>query len=247
LGETDRYDVGVRLSGPLQRDRLWFSAAVNPRWEVLNKTVVSFGPATERAAAVLFATKLTWRPMDAGQVELSVFGDPGARDKVSNLPGGMAAVANPDPLLTSQEFGGTVASLRATFTPTTMVLVEAAVARQWDRATVAPRTEVGYAEPLFVDDLTATIAGGPGSILTDERGRTSLLARVTWSLASHTVGAGIELARRAHRSSRGCRRRCASTRRSRSAARGRGKRCATARRTCCRGCGGTTPGSTSPT
>lgn len=192
-GETDSYDVGVRLSGPLVRDRLWYSAALNPRREVLSKDVLGIGPATERTKAVLFASKLTWRASETSNLELTVFGDPRVRDAVDMLPfTGIHTAVNVDPLLTRVTSGGTSASLRGTFNPAPRVLIETSIGRQWNRGSIVPRTARGRDEELFVDHVNGTISGGVGWSIVEQRGRATASIRGTLALNRHTVVAGAE-------------------------------------------------------
>lgn len=189
-GEADTWDVGVRLSGPVLRDRVWYSMALNPRRETVRKDVTGLGEYTDRTSTLLFANKLTWRASSAANVELSVFGDPTERDAAEGS--GSYSLLNVDPLLTRVLSGGTVASLRATFTPSDRLSVEASLGRQWDRFSLLAATDRGRDEERFIDDVAMALGGGVGRQQVDHRGRTTLGLRGTWSLARHTVGAGIE-------------------------------------------------------
>jgi len=124
------YDVGARVSGPVLRDRLWYSAALNPRVDRVDKEMTGHGFFADRTTALRFAGKLTWRTSSIAGLELSVFGDPTTRDAVNALQPGYTSVANPDALLNRRISGGVIGALRATVTPSPSVLLEASVARQ---------------------------------------------------------------------------------------------------------------------
>lgn len=193
-GELSSYDLGVRVSGAVVRDRLWYSVAVNPRREVADKQVIGVGAATDRTTALLFANKLTWRASDQSTLEFSVFGDPTTRDAVEWPLGvfGVSAVTNADPLLIRYETGGTSMALRGTFSLSPRLLVEASLGQQWNRGSVLPRTARGGSEEIFIDRVAGTISGGMGYSIEESRGRNTASVRGTLALARHTLVAGVE-------------------------------------------------------
>jgi hypothetical protein len=186
------YDVGARVSGPILRDRLWYSVAVNPRVDQVDKEITGLRMFPDRTTALRFAGKLTWRASAITGLELSVFGDPTTRDGVDPLPTFATSVANADPLLSRQTTGGVVGSLRATVTPSPSVLLEASVSQQWDRAIYEGATSLGRSAPFYLDGLTQTISGGYGGYQGDDHNRTSLTVRGTFTLGRHTIVAGAE-------------------------------------------------------
>jgi len=186
------YDVGARASGPMVRDRLWYSAAGNPRVDQVDKEITGHGSFTDRTAGVRFASKLTWRASSATDLELSVFGDPTVRDRVDPLPAGVTSVTDPDALLARVESGGVVASLRATVALDRAFLLQTSVARQWDRYSNLGATPSGKSEEAYVDYVEGSIGGGRTLQQEEDRGRTSLAARGTLTLTRHTVIAGAD-------------------------------------------------------
>jgi hypothetical protein len=186
------YDFGARASGPLVRDRLWYSVAANPRIDRVEKDIIGHGYFVDRTAAVRVASKLTWHASSETRVELSVFGDPTTQDYVGRPGGGITFVTNPDPLLLKFETGGVVASLRASVAPTRSLLVQASVARQWDRASQTAATPLGSSQEAYIDYVQGSIGGGIGTVLNEDRGRTSLAARGTLMLPRHTLVAGVD-------------------------------------------------------
>ncbi|HEY6060199.1 MAG TPA: TonB-dependent receptor, partial [Gemmatimonadales bacterium] len=186
------YDVGARVSGPVVRDRLWYSAALNPRVDQVDKEITGLGFFPDRTRALRFAGKLTWRTSATTGLELSVFGDPATRDGVDPLPAGTTSVENPDALLNRQTSGGVIGSLRATVTPSPSALLEASVGRQWDRYSVDGATDVGRSTEMSIDYVTQSVGGGYPWHQYDDRGRLSLMARGTFTLGAHSVVAGAE-------------------------------------------------------
>ena len=195
IGETGAisYDFGARVSGPLIRDRLWYSVAANPRTDQVEKEIVGHGSYVDRTAAIRIASKLTWHASSETRVELSVFGDPTTQDLVGRpYFGGITSVTNPDPQLGKMETGGVVASLRATAAPTRSLLVQASVARQWDRSSFEGATPLGRSQELYLDYVQGSMGGGVGVMQKEDRGRTSLTARGTLMLPRHTLVAGVD-------------------------------------------------------
>jgi hypothetical protein len=192
--ETDaiNYDYGARVSGPVLRDRLWFSAAVNPRVDRVDKEITGLGFYPDETSAVRFAGKLTWRANPATNIELSVFGDPTVRDQVGAPPSGITTVLNPDPLLSHVESGGSITSLRATVAPTRSLLLQASLATQQDRYSIEGATPTGRSEPVYWDFVEGATSGGFGSVFREDRDRTSLMLRGTVVFTQHTIVGGAD-------------------------------------------------------
>ena len=186
------YDLGGRMSGPILRDRLWYSAAFNPRVDRVDKEITGLGMFPDKTTALRFAGKLTWRASASTGLELSVFGDPTTHDAVDPLPYGMTSTTSADALLNRTTTGGVTGSLRATVTPSPSVLLEAAVAQQWTDDITEGATALGRSAPLYLDQTTQSVGGGYGGYAPDHHDRTSLMARGTFNFGRHTVVLGAE-------------------------------------------------------
>jgi hypothetical protein len=185
------YDYGARVSGPVVRDRLWYSAAVNPRVDQVDREIPGFGFYTDRTAALRFASKLTWRANPAHTVELSVFGDPTVQEQVQAVPSGITTVKDPDALLAHVETGGTVASLRSTWAPSRSFLLQTSLAGQWDRYSTGSRSS-GPPVVQCIDWVEGTMEGGNSFAIHEKKGRAVVSTRGTLALTRHTVVAGLE-------------------------------------------------------
>jgi hypothetical protein len=185
------YDYGARLSGPVVRDRLWFSAALNPRVDRVEKQLAGFGFYTDKTSAMRYASKLTWRAHSSTSVELSVFGDPTTQDAVLAPPAGITSVLDPEALLYHVESGGTVASLRATVAPSPSMLLQATLAGQWDRNSQQPVPSPGNAFP-YTDYVNGSIEGPSIWPYEEKKGRMSASTRTTFMRRHHTTSAGVE-------------------------------------------------------
>ena len=188
------YDLGGRVSGPVVRDRLWFSAAYNPRVERADREIPGLGTHTDRSFANLFAGKLTWRAAPRTEVELSLFGDPAVHHQVSGIPDKpeLRATVNPDPFLRRRETGSVTASLHATSALRSGLVVEGGLAYWQGRDNTLPETAAGGTQPQFQDFQNNTVEGGIGWYDEQTEGRTSALLRASVTAGRHTLVGGIE-------------------------------------------------------
>ncbi len=187
------YDVGVRVSGPVVRDRLWFSAAYNPRISHADREIAGLGTYSDDARADIFAGKLTWQAIPAASLELSVFGDPTTHHEVAGLSyvTGLTPI-NADPYLHRLETGGVTVSLRATGTIGTSLLVEASLGRSTGRENFQAETARGRSESPYVDYLSNTLEGGVPYPSTVSQARTGGVLRGTLGAGRHSVVLGVE-------------------------------------------------------
>jgi hypothetical protein len=189
------YDIGLRVSGPVLRDRIWYSAAYNPRVDRVAREIQGQGEFTDRTNSRFFAGKLTWQSSPATEIQLSAFGDPTGRHAVavpSGAPAGLTPL-NPDPYLTRLRRGGWVRALHVTRTFGERGLLEASLSRSDSRQTTEGETEVARTTPRVVDQFTRTISGGMGIVENSTMARSSAMLRGTVSARSHTVVIGGEL------------------------------------------------------
>jgi len=191
-GASVVYDYGARVSGPVLRDRLWYSAALNPGVDQVEKEITGFGNYTDKTSILRFAGKLTWRASAATNVELSVLGDPTDQDAVNAPLSGVTTVLNPDPLLGRIQSGGVTTSLRATVAPSRSFLLQATAARLLSRNLEDPATAFGQSEQLVWDYVEGTTSGGYGHWNHDDRNRTSLTLHGTLLRGPHTIAGGVD-------------------------------------------------------
>ena len=189
------YDVGIRVSGPVLRDRLWYSAAYNPRVDRINRAIQAQGEFTDETNAQIFAGKLTWQANPTAEIQLSVFGDPTIHHAVA-VPGGASSdmiPLNPDPYLTRLERGGLVQSVRATKSIGERGLLEASLSRSDGRQNMEGETETARTAPLVLDMFSRTISGGVQFFEHTRLRRSAGMLRGTLSTGRHTIVTGVEL------------------------------------------------------
>lgn len=189
------YDVGLTLSGPVVREKLWFYAAYNPRVTRQDIRLPGAGTHEDRRTTHVFAGKLTWHPAQQSDVTLSVFGDPTKHDWIGNFYGSLGggfSLENPDPLLGFREQGGINLSLIGHTMLGDRAMLEAILARSQRNENELGRTERGRTEPLFRDFTTGTQSGGFG--YRQEIGSTRTYVRLAGTVFAgrHTLKAGVE-------------------------------------------------------
>ena len=192
LRETDavNFDVGARVSGPVVLDRLWFSAAYNPRVNQVSKELPGLGVFVDRTTTHSFAGKLTWQATPRINLVGSLFGDPTTWHQVSS-PGGLRAL-NADPLLSRHQIGGVTGSLRAATELGTGFTLEAAISHYGGREDNLPETDLGATERNYTDNVSGTISGADGYIAYVNESRTTGLLRATLTSGNHDIVAGLE-------------------------------------------------------
>lgn len=188
------YDVGVRIGGPVLRDRLWYSAALNPSVTYTSRELPSLGRFPDEIRTLVHAAKLTWQPRPTTTLELASFGDAGHRSMVAFLPEflGTPTPLNPDPYLTRVETGGSTVSMRVRHQLGYRALVDAGVTRSTFRYRGRPEGPQGL-EVSYIDELNSTVEGGIAELSGFTEERLSAGLKTTLSFARHTFTAGLDL------------------------------------------------------
>lgn len=188
------YDVGGRVSGPVVRDRLWFSAAYNPRRQHADREVSSFGRFSDDRRSDVFAGKLTWHASSTTNVELSLFGDPTVHHEVAQPPADIPSYVpqNRDPFLRRLESGGVSAILRGTRTIGTALLLEASLGMSRLRENDVGETALGRAEAPYIDHVAQELSGGVHHQDIVSGRSIGGLVRATLSAGRHTAVAGVD-------------------------------------------------------
>jgi hypothetical protein len=188
------YDAGVRIGGPIVRDRLWYSTAYNPHVDRVDREIQGNGVFTDERTAHRFAGKLTWNPAPATSLELSLFGDPTVHHAVEVpllAPAGYTPL-NPDPYLSRLRDGGVVGAVRVSTSLKDRLLVEGALSRSSERQSRFGSSLVAQTSPILVDNVFQTVSGGNFEFTTSELERSAAVLRGTVGLGAHTVIGGVE-------------------------------------------------------
>jgi len=195
LVDFARYDLGVTLSGPIARDKLWYFAAYNPTVRRENLVIPGFGEHLDERIIHQFAGKLTWRASQKTNLNLVVFGDPSVHDRVGpNLFGATPSVGlvNVDPFLGKWQSGGTTISLEGQHLFSDNFLLDLNVYRFDTRQKAEPATEIGWNEPQLTDATTGLWSGGYQNIFDNHSVRTSARLVATGYAKTHEIKLGLE-------------------------------------------------------
>jgi outer membrane receptor for ferrienterochelin and colicin len=195
LRDFATYDVGLSVSGPLLRDRLWFFVAYNPSFETQELELPGFGFHDDRLISHRFASKLTWQPSQNTSVMFTAFGDPTRHHQVGF--GGFgeqnpARLLNPDPLLSFSRRGSVSLSLQTRTVLGSRAIIEGSIARTEHTQDNRGDTERAMSEPRFQDRRTNTWSGGVAAQGSSDITRTSARTAATMFFGTHTVKAGVE-------------------------------------------------------
>jgi len=194
-----RYDAGVTVSGPIAKDELWYFAAYNPTVQREDLSIGDFGTFRDERNIHQFAGKVSWRANESTNLNLVAFGDPTTRDRVGPDMLGFTptSVANPDPLLSTLESGGTTISLDGQHFSGDRFLFDFSVYRLDTRQKAEPSTEVGWNEPLLTNFQTGVWSGGNQNIYDNRSTRWAARLIGTAYLSgydgdTHEIKVGIE-------------------------------------------------------
>lgn len=188
-------DVGLSFGGPLVRDKLWFYTAYNYTIEKKSIGITDFGMQEDIFKRHVFAGKLTWRASDNTDVILSLFADPGKRESVapslynSPMP---QKLLNLDPILGDLEDGGTNMSLSARHVINKNIFIDGRFSRYDAKQIQTGRTEIGNAEPQFLDVTTGTYSGGYFNRFRYQSIRYHASLSGTLLLGKHIIKSGFE-------------------------------------------------------
>jgi len=189
-GDFARYDFGVGVGGPIQRDRLWFFASYSPAFVREDVEIPGFGYFNDHSARHGFAGKLSWRLNETNDLVLTVIGDPTTRRGVGDsfASWGIPAVLlEPTPYLTDIEGGGVNASLIGQHRISDALQLKSSFC-QTSRKT----KNVGSMDLLFIDTRTGAWSGGPGTWVDADSRVTTAGVTATLAAGHHTLKGGVE-------------------------------------------------------
>ena len=190
LPSFSSYDLGFGLGGPIVPDKLWFYTTYNQTFDIENVVLPAFGEYKDKKTSYLFAGKLSWQASQNTNFDLSVFGDPFTRQRITAdlLPPGWT-ITNKDFLFRQWNEGEYNISLRGTHIINNKILIEASASFFDHLSNYYPTEEFA---PTFFDRVTQTESGGYGSRLKNTSIRKSLNSSVTLLLGEHSLKAGLQ-------------------------------------------------------
>ena len=196
VGEVDpvnftQYDLGLSLSGPLQRDRLWYFVAYNPTSSRQDVVLAALPRQRGSERRHLFAGKLTWKA-GGTDVALTVLGDPYTADRFA--PEFLPSTTDPRAVLTRESGGGTTTAVATRHEIDSRTQLSAAVSRLDRRADYGPRSGSTSLQAITrLDDYTdGSSLGGVGVFEKTTESRTAVRVALTLLRSTHAVKLGME-------------------------------------------------------
>jgi hypothetical protein len=188
--ETDYafYDIGASVGGPIKRDRLWFFAAYNPKFVTEDVQNRGIGTLEDKSVRHIFSGKLDWKVASRTRLNITVTGDPQARDAV--LSSG-DILANADPVLADVTTGGVNTLARGTHMFSDRFFIESSVSGIVRKEKTEPATERGRDEVYFVDRETGIASGGAQDTRDARTIQITADAKATYILGRHMLKAGV--------------------------------------------------------
>lgn len=187
----NRYDLGASFSGPLRRDRLWYSLAYNPTFVRKREAVGLIPSQSDFEVRHLFAAKLTWSLQPGTDLSFTLLGDPAHRNGVEAvLPG----TTDPSTALSQASNGSESVGLAVRRALGHGAEVRVATSRLWRKDDFFPRS--GTTDPTaimrFEDYTTGVSSGGVGGFNRFREVRTAVRTGVTVWRTAHTIKIGAE-------------------------------------------------------
>jgi hypothetical protein len=189
-----RYDLGLSLSGPIQRDRLWYFVAYNPTFASQDAEVAGLPEERDSEVHHLLAGKLTWRADARTDVAFTLLGDPFTHDLVGGGLDILPQTDDPRAVLGRQTGGGTTASVQARRDLGAGTEASFAISRLDRHEDIGPRSgSVSIGALTRVDDFTTnTSSGGFGLYNQTSESRTAVRAALTLVRGRHAMKFGAE-------------------------------------------------------
>jgi hypothetical protein len=187
-----KYDVGLSLSGPIQRDRLWYSVAYDPTSANQDVTLAAIPKQTDTYVRHQLAAKLTWSPGTKTDVALTFLGDPYAHDWLVGFV--LPATTDPNTVLIHETGGGTTLAVegRERFGPRTQLAVGVShLGRHEDILPQSGANSLG-AWTRLDDNITNVSSGGTFGPDTSRESRTAVRLALTLLTGRHSWKFGAE-------------------------------------------------------
>jgi hypothetical protein len=201
-GSFSEYDIGVSLGGPILRDKLWYYAAYNPKFQSEDVQVPGQPNQNDHSITHMFASKLSWTLDESNLFTLSFAGDPKFRQGVGvdfrwNGQMELDKVLNLNCYLSNIQTGSINIALNGTHTLGPNVLLESSFSYVKRSGGYDP---VGHSEPYFAWDYVAITQFGTYQRSLDRTAAIHAGLRAIVTLNAHTLKAGIEYSGLSHHS-----------------------------------------------
>lgn len=196
LGAADpvnlnQYDVGLSLSGPIRRDRLWYSAAYDPMSANQDVSLGALPHQRDTQVHHLLAGKLTWRAGTGTDVALTLLGDPYTHDGLAPV---LPSTTDPSAALLRETGGGTTVAVQARHQLSPRTQLTLAVSRLNRHLDQLPRSGATSLQAITrIEDFTTNASsGGVGFFGYSRESRAAVRIALTLLRSTHSVKLGAE-------------------------------------------------------
>lgn len=187
-----QYDIGLSLSGPILRDRLWYSAAYDPTSAAQDVSLAELAKQRATQTHHLLAGKLTWKARTGTDVVLTVLGDPYVHNRFADFL--LPSTTQSNAALVRETGGGTTVAVLARHELSPRTQLSVAAARLNRDLDVGPRSGATSLEAITrIDDYTTSISsGGVGGFDYSHESRDAVRIALTLLRRAHSVKVGAE-------------------------------------------------------
>jgi len=191
VANFNAYDLGVSLSGPVRRDRLWYSVAYNPTFIRRRESTGLLPARWDGEVRHLFAGKLTWSARPGTDVALTLLGDPSHRTGLESV---LPLTTDSLTALSKASTGSEAIGLAVRHQIGRRAELHLAVSRLRREDEFYPRSgSTDFRTNVRVEDYTTNVSsGGVFGYSNYLETRTAIRAGVTVLGSVHTIKIGAE-------------------------------------------------------
>jgi hypothetical protein len=186
-----QYDVGLSLSGPIVRDRLWYFAAYDPTFAKQDVLLAGLPKQRDSQVRHLFAGKVTWRAGPQTDLEVTVLGDPSRHDTLAQV---LPSTVDPAAAVLRVTQGGTTMAIQARhqFDARTRLSITAS-RLAYDLNTTPRSGDTSLLARTRINDRTTNVSsGGPGRLIQNRETRPAVRLALSLLRGGHAVKVGAE-------------------------------------------------------
>jgi outer membrane receptor protein involved in Fe transport len=194
--QTESYDFGGSLGGPVVRDKVWFFGAIDPTRATthlggVTESGETFGTAVARQYdrdSNIYAVKGTFTVNQNHTLVVSSFGDPTERDGWLTNPN-----ADPAAALRLEKTGSHNVNLKYNGILSPTWLLEVGGGRHWERTGLEAATDEGKRVPRQIDETLGQYErGGFQRVQDDNAARNAIAVKFTNIFDTHEVRYGFD-------------------------------------------------------
>ncbi len=195
ISDFTKYDVGVGLSGPIVKDKLWYNIAYNYINTSKMVEISGYEPDRDQTSTHILAAKLNWNVWNNTIFDLSLIADPSFHNNFGDVFSPnfrQATIKNIDVAMSEQKEGSINISFSIKKQLNKNNFIEGVFyySNWWDN--LEGKTEVGKTEPFLYDLTDFSVSGGYGIRNEIMMRRFGVRLNNTTTIKEHQLKFGIE-------------------------------------------------------